>query len=486
MKQKLLSLLLGVALMLVFAAPAFAQGPFGDDGHVVFGENYTLESGQSLTGDLVVFGGNVTTEEGSTVNGSLAVFGGNVTMNGTIDGDMAAIGGNVNVNGQVDGDIASLGGNVNVNETAEIKGEVASFGGRVNIAEGASVDGKVKDGNGRDQRGDDQRGEKGDQRGDNGDQRGDGSGIVPPIPPIAPTPPVPDFSGHDWNNDGPASFFGTVGRIIADVVWTIVTLVVLGLISWLVAAFMPEQILNVRRTISDSTALSFGLGFITMVVAIVVGAVLIITICLAFIPILAYIFLAIAALFGWIVIGHMLGERLLEATGRRDPGIVMSSVVGVMVLTLLTNLPVIGSIPCIGWLFGFIAWLIGTLLMLTGLGAVLLTRFGFREYPAAGNYSAPPRNPAPSSGGTYTPNRPRWTDPTPNVSEDDPIASEEELRAKIKQALAEADEMKYAPKPAPTPAPEEPAGEPEPESPADDAPESSEDGEPDDAPKPEA
>ncbi|GAB4451093.1 MAG: hypothetical protein Kow0031_33670 [Anaerolineae bacterium] len=472
MKQKLLSLLMGVALTLVFTAPALAQGPFGDDGRVVFGANYTLESGQSLNGDLVVFGGNVTTEADSTVDGSLAVFGGNVTMNGTVEGDLAAIGGNVTITGKVEGDIASLGGNVVVSESAEVDGDIASFGGRVDIAEGASVDGDVKDG----------RDARGDRHGD--DQR--------PSAPTPPIPPQPDFSGHDWdgwNNDG-YSFFGTVGRIIGDILWTMAMLFVLGLISWLVAAFMPEQVLNVRRTISDSTALSFGLGFITMVVAIVVGVVLIITICLAFIPILAYIFLAIAALFGWIVIGHMLGERLLEATGRRDPGLVMSSVVGVIVLTLLTNLPVIGSIPCIGWIFGFIAWLIGTALMLTGLGAVLLTRFGFREFPAAPGYTAPPSAPPSGGAGTYTPNRPRWTDPAPDVSDEDPIASEEELRAKIKEALAEADELKYAPKPQPAPepepAPEEPEPEAEPDSPADDAPETPADDEPGDAPKNEA
>ena len=360
MKQKLLSLLLGVVLMLAFTTPALAQGPFGDDSRVLFGENFTLESGQTLNGDLLVFGGNVQTEADSTVEGDLAVFGGNVTMDGTIDGDMAAIGGNVTVNGEVDGDVASLGGNVTINESAKINGDIASFGGRVDVAEGADVDGRV------------QKGDKGRHDSDH-DRNGADNGYGPP--------PKFDFAHDDWSEGG-SSIFGTVGRIIGDVVWTIAKLLTLALITWLVAAFMPEQVLNVRRTLSGSTALSFGLGLITMVVSIVVGIVLLITICLAFIPIITYIFLAIAALLGWIVIGHMLGERLLEASGRRDPSLIMSSIVGVVVLTLLTNLPVISSIPCIGWVFGFIGWVIGTILMLTGLGAVLLTRFGFKEYPA--------------------------------------------------------------------------------------------------------
>jgi hypothetical protein len=115
----------------------------------------------------------------------------------------------------------------------------------------------------------------------------------------------------------------------------------------------------------------------------------------------------------------------------------MSSLVGVSVLTLLTNMPVIGQIPCIGLLLNLIGSLVGIVVALTGIGAVLLTRFGTRPYqPSTYSYSGSPSpSRSPSSG------RPvRWVDPAPDVSEEEVPASEAELNAKIKAALNEADQ----------------------------------------------
>lgn len=434
MKHKFIIILLSLLLMLTFAAPAFAQGPFSG-GKVVFGDNFTLKSGQTLDGDLAVFGGNVTTEPDSMVKGDMIVFGGNVTANGTVDGDVAAIGGNVTINGRVNGDIGSMGGNVTVSESATVEGDIATFGGRADVAEGADVRGGVASPH------------TFEFDGDNFDG----------TPPKAPRP---DF-GPDHSSDWPfGGIFGWLGRVIGGIFRTVALLVTVGLISWLVAAFLPEQMMTVRNTLSDSTAISFGMGLLTTLVAVFVGGILFITICLAFIPIIAWIVLAIAALFGWIVIGHILGERLLAATGRHDSSLVASTLVGVLVLTLLTNMPVIGEIPCIGWLLGFLGAVIGIILSITGLGAVLLTRFGTRPYPAAPAYSGgfSGGGPTPRPSGSSGP-RVHWTDPAPTVSEDDPIASEAELNARIKAALA--DEPKPA---APTgEAPDAPKPEPEPE-----------------------
>ena len=79
---KLLSLVLLLALVLLPTSAVHARG-FSDillDGRVVFGDNFTLESGDTLTGDLVVFGGNVKIEEDALVGGDMVVIGGNVTL----------------------------------------------------------------------------------------------------------------------------------------------------------------------------------------------------------------------------------------------------------------------------------------------------------------------------------------------------------------------------------------------------------------------
>ena len=98
-------LLLLLALMLVPVSPAYAQS--GEPGKIIFGDNYTLASGETLEGDLVVFGGNVTIEEDADLNGNLVVFGGTISSNGNVNGDVVIFGGQIELdeNAVVVGDV---------------------------------------------------------------------------------------------------------------------------------------------------------------------------------------------------------------------------------------------------------------------------------------------------------------------------------------------------------------------------------------------
>ncbi|MEW5957387.1 MAG: polymer-forming cytoskeletal protein [Chloroflexota bacterium] len=407
MKHKLLILPLTLILYLVLAVPAFAQEP--DRGsQVVFGRDFTLAEGETISGDVAVFGGKVELAEGSQIDGSLAAIGGNVKIDGTVNGDVAALGGDITLgdSATVNGDIALLGGKADIAEGAKLTGDV------VNLTEG-KFDGHF------------------------------GDGFTVPVPPAPEAPPIPqppqsEFSGFAF---GALSF-------LKDLAWNIAVIIGLAALSWLVATFMPEQMKLVGDTVAESAPLSFGIGLLTMAVSIVVGIPLLITICLAFIPLLAYILIGIAMLFGWIAIGQLLGDRLMAAIGQTYPNFALSTVVGVVVLTIVTKMPVVSWIPCLGFILGFLGGLAGIILSLTGLGAVLLTRFGSRPYPprsaSASAYSVP-RGPAPVD--------------TDFSDLDINSASEAELKAKIKAALAEADKLKQELKP--EPAPTEPA-EPEP------------------------
>lgn len=126
---KFLTLLALLALLILPASPALAQGTGpGDDGKVIFGDNFTLESGESFDGDLVVFGGNVTIEDDADLNGNLVVFGGTITSNGNVDGDVVIMGGQVKLeeNAVVDGDLVTIGGQVDQAEGAEVNGEIVN------------------------------------------------------------------------------------------------------------------------------------------------------------------------------------------------------------------------------------------------------------------------------------------------------------------------------------------------------------------------
>jgi len=123
--MKSLTLLILLVLLLVPASPVYAQAG-GEPGKIVFGDNFTLESGEELNGDLVVFGGNVTLEEDADLNGNLVVFGGLISSDGNVHGDVVVFGGQISLdeNAVVSGDVVTIGGQLDRAEGAEIKGEV--------------------------------------------------------------------------------------------------------------------------------------------------------------------------------------------------------------------------------------------------------------------------------------------------------------------------------------------------------------------------
>lgn len=135
--MKTFTLLVLLALLLLPASPAYAQS--GDPGKIVFGDNYTLETGDTLTGDLVVFGGNVTIEEDADLNGNLVVFGGLISSDGNVNGDVVVFGGQISLddNAVVSGDVVTIGGQLTQAEGAEIKGEVVkNISPNINIPSG--------------------------------------------------------------------------------------------------------------------------------------------------------------------------------------------------------------------------------------------------------------------------------------------------------------------------------------------------------------
>jgi len=119
------ALILAIALLATPATALASNGkvPNSDD-VVIFGQDYTLESGQTIQGSLFVFGGNVTVESGGFIQEDLVVFGGNVEMDGSLDGDVFILGGNIDLgpNAVVRGDVASPGGNINRDPGAQING----------------------------------------------------------------------------------------------------------------------------------------------------------------------------------------------------------------------------------------------------------------------------------------------------------------------------------------------------------------------------
>ncbi len=317
---KILTLLALLALFLVPAGAVHAQGPGTDSGgRVIFGSNFTLESEETFNGDLVVFGGNVDVKDGATMNGNLVVFGGTVESNG-----------------RVNGDIVIIGGQVKLDADAHVTGDVVTVGGQLERAEGAEIDGEVV------------------------------NNIQPDIhipdgtvPPTVPVPDVPTPSVDIGGNP----FWSAAGILLRAVA--------VALLAMLAVMFLQPQLNRVGQTITGQPLVTGGVGLLTVLVApiaIVILAVTIILIPIAFVGILLLVF---AWLFGMIALGQEVGERFTRSINQTWAP-VFTTGFGTFLLMLVGG--ALGEIPCVGWLapavLGFL-----------GVGGVALTWFGLRSAP---------------------------------------------------------------------------------------------------------
>ena len=331
---KLFTIALLLTLLLLPASAVYARGNSGGllDGRVIFGDNFTLESGDTLTGDLVVFGGNVTVEEDATIQGDAVVIGGNVTLDGIVEGSMVIIGGSTRMGETsiVESDLVTIGGSLTREPGSEVEGDVVT-----NVP---APDIRIPD-------------------------------IQVPDVPNPPSPPNPPEINFDYNPLG--NFFQMFGTAIA-----------VSLLAMLASLFLQPQIERVSQVVVSQPVIAGSFGLLTGVLAPFVLVVLAITLILIPVAVLAAAVLALAWLFGLIAIGTEVGERFTRAINQTwaPP---LTAGMGTFLMMLVVG--GIGMIPCIGWLAT-------SLVALLGIGGVVLTMFGTQNYPRVIVPAAPPVN----------------------------------------------------------------------------------------------
>jgi len=308
MKKVLLACLLAL-LLAVSATPVFAGG---GGGRVIFGDSFTLESGERMDGDLVVLGGSVVLEARSRV-----------------DGNVVAVGGSAEVAGEVDGDLVAFGGDVVLRSTAVVAGDLVTIGGNVQRDPGAVVRGNEV-----------------------------GGLEFQGLPRFGTFPTRLNFDR--WGDRWSSSIFNIFGDIVVALA--------LAAIGLLVVLFWPKQTEAVGKVAFTAPLPSAGVGLLTGVVAVVFIVLLAITICLSPVAFLLGVAMLVAGLFGWIAIGLLVGQRLLETFKVKGVTSLMAVAAGTLLISLLR------AVPCLGAIVGFV---VGC----AGLGAVVLTRFGRQAYP---------------------------------------------------------------------------------------------------------
>jgi cytoskeletal protein CcmA (bactofilin family) len=337
-RTTLIRIFLLLAVILLPTSAAHAQTPGGDV--VRFGENYTLEKGETLNGSLAVFGGNILIEKEATVAGDVALFGGNLSAkeDTKLGGDIVLFGGNISIDGTVDGDIVVFGGQVELTKTAVVNGNISTIGGQVSRDPDAQVNGDI-------------------------------TNNAPPmnVPDVPGVPNVPNIPGtpnspnvtYSYNNP----FWNALSALFRALA--------VAAVAMLLSLFFQPQFERVSDAIMKQPVTAGGFGLLTLIVAPVAIVIMTVTILLIPLALITALVIPIAWLFGVIAIGQEVGDRFTKAINQTWAP-VLSTGFGTLLLMLLGGF--FGMIPCIGWLIPFVVALLG-------LGGVAMTWFGTRNPP---------------------------------------------------------------------------------------------------------
>ena len=256
-----------------------------------------------------------------TIFGDLVIVGGEATLeqSAILEGSAHLLAGKLSVAGEIRGDVSPMGGELALRPQARIGGDLNLGGGRLVGLDQAVVAGKINT----------------------------GSGMQIP----------------DQLVTQPQSPTGTALR------W-LVSAVVLGLVAAALERYLPRQISHVSETALRHLPVSLALGTLAGIVGLSLLVLLAYTIILIPVALLGLVLLSLAVIYGWLACGIALGRwatsHLKAAIGPR-----VAAFGGTLVFVLLIN--ALTAIPRAGGIFGVLA-------ATTGLGAVFLTRFGFRRF----------------------------------------------------------------------------------------------------------
>ena len=150
MLKKIFLVLSIVILSLLITAPAqAAQTRFSDTINLtaeqtinenVLAAGGTVSSASKVSRDLIVLAGDATIS--GDVSQDLTVFGGTIRITGKVGDDLRVLGGTVNISGKIASDVLAVAGTVVVEQGGEIGGDLEVYGGTVQVA--GKVDGELR------------------------------------------------------------------------------------------------------------------------------------------------------------------------------------------------------------------------------------------------------------------------------------------------------------------------------------------------------
>ena len=271
-----------------------------------------------LQGDQVVSGGDFTLHSDEVLRGDLTSFGANVVLeeNSRVEGNVTLFGGQADISGTITRDLTSLGGATHLRPSAHIVGSQTGLGGSVTRDSGSVVEGEHT-----------------------------------------------QEPGSSVNNQFPSEwlapfryFMDRVGNVLS----TVGGIILLTLLSVAIVALFPAYVARIAEVAREQWVVSGGAGLLTFIVVPVAIVILAITICLIPAALLLTVIWALTMLGGWAVIASILGERLVIGLKVTGWTVAAKTALGAAVLAVL------GLLPLIGWLIGWlaVAWGMGALILM--------------------------------------------------------------------------------------------------------------------------
>ncbi|MCJ7519229.1 MAG: polymer-forming cytoskeletal protein [Anaerolineaceae bacterium] len=237
-------------------------------------------------------------------------------------GDVSLVGSNLDVSGQIAGDLNVLAGTSFIKDTAIIAGNINQIFQTTNIAPKALVTGEIN---------------------------------TYSFPSAA--------SGKAGSKVISLLEWLRPGRVMALQAGQVFALVIVSLLGIYLFKTPTSRITSAIRANAPA---AWGAGLLTIITTPIVAVILIITICLSPVGLLLLIAFFISSLWGWAALSSILGMNIINWL-KLDWSIESATIIGALILGVLSSL--LSFIPCIGFLLNL-------MITATGIGGVLLSRFG--------------------------------------------------------------------------------------------------------------
>jgi hypothetical protein len=350
------------ALSLIVFTPALAaENLFSDTVNVsteqtindnVFAVGGTVDIGGKVVKDLTALGGDITIS--GDVTEDVTAAGGNIRITGKVGDDLRAVGGTIKIAGKVKNDVLVLGGTVTVEPGGEVGGDLEVYGGTVEIA--GTVNGQL--------------------RGNTSTaiisgKVGKNVSMTTRDIKLAQTAQL----GGDFTYTSSEAATIQSGSIIAgkvshnfpqniskksSVTSSVLSALAYILLGIVLVLLLPKSLKEAKEELIKNFWPSLLVGVLSLVVVPTLFLVLVVTIIGAPIGIILLVLYGVAVYVGKIVVGLLLGEKLLQLIEKNQKvSMVWAAVFGLAILLIIFQIPFVGGI------LNFVATLFG-------LGALVL------------------------------------------------------------------------------------------------------------------